>query len=155
LYRPDFDRLGVGTYIIRVQSKWGKKKAQREEKFEMDESRIVFDEHFTELLDILALVADPSELDSLKNATPEQRAKRWEAFWQRHNPSPETGANPAAREFFKRIRYANSHFGGAMAGPGWRTDMGRVYIKYGPPDRTESRQQTVHEYATEIWEYDE
>src|ERR1700692_3776043 len=35
-----------------------------------------------------------------------------------------------------RIAYANARFTSGM--PGWKTDRGRIYIKYGPPDEIES-----------------
>jgi GWxTD domain-containing protein len=36
----------------------------------------------------------------------------------------------------RRIAYANERFASGM--PGWKTDRGRIYIKYGPPDEIES-----------------
>jgi GWxTD domain-containing protein len=36
-------------------------------------------------------------------------------------------------EHYRRVAYANDHFGGRD--PGWKTDRGRIYIVYGPPDR--------------------
>ena len=35
-------------------------------------------------------------------------------------------------EFYRRVQYANQHFG--VGGQGWTTDMGRVYIQKGQPD---------------------
>src|SRR6185312_16321280 len=39
-------------------------------------------------------------------------------------------------EHYRRIAYANEHFAGSV--PGWKTDRGRIYIQYGPPDEVES-----------------
>ena len=38
--------------------------------------------------------------------------------------------------YIMRIAYANARFTSGM--PGWKTDRGRIYIKYGPPDEIES-----------------
>src|SRR5271166_4123453 len=38
-------------------------------------------------------------------------------------------------EHYRRIAYANERFGSAI--PGWKTDRGRIYITYGPPDQIE------------------
>ncbi len=52
-----------------------------------------------------------------------------EQFWQRRDPAFKA-------EHYRRIAYANQHFASSM--PGWRTDFGRIYITYGPPDEIES-----------------
>src|SRR6202008_2796730 len=59
-----------------------------------------------------------------------------EAFWQRRDPSPYTIENEFKEEHYRRIAYANEHFAAGI--PGWKTDRGRMYIMYGPPDEIES-----------------
>src|SRR5581483_11069606 len=39
-------------------------------------------------------------------------------------------------ERYRRIAYANEHFASGI--PGWKTDRGRIYITFGPPDEIES-----------------
>jgi GWxTD domain-containing protein len=51
-----------------------------------------------------------------------------EQFWQRRDPGFKA-------EHYRRIAYANEHFASSL--PGWRTDRGRIYITYGPPDEIE------------------
>jgi len=46
-------------------------------------------------------------------------------FWKRRGQA-------AKEEHYRRIRYANGRFREDV--PGWRTDRGRIYIEYGPPD---------------------
>ncbi|HOB54627.1 MAG TPA: GWxTD domain-containing protein, partial [Acidobacteriota bacterium] len=41
--------------------------------------------------------------------------------------------NEFKEEHYRRIAYVNEHFTCGI--PGWKTDRGMVYIKYGPPDR--------------------
>jgi hypothetical protein len=50
------------------------------------------------------------------------------------------------------VRYANTHFSG-QTGAGWRTDQGRVYIRYGAPDQIEDRPATFQEPPLQIWHY--
>jgi GWxTD domain-containing protein len=45
----------------------------------------------------------------------------------------------------RRIAYANERFRDER--PGWQTDRGRTYIRFGPPDEIESYP------AVEIWSY--
>ena len=37
--------------------------------------------------------------------------------------------------------------------PGWRSDRGRIYIKYGQPEQVESRPSRVDGLAVEVWTY--
>ena len=53
-------------------------------------------------------------------------------FWLRRDPTPGTAENEFKEEHYRRIAYVNDHFSTSI--PGWKTDRGRVYITYGPPD---------------------
>jgi GWxTD domain-containing protein len=57
-------------------------------------------------------------------------------FWERRNPTPDASTNPFKEEHYRRIAYANDHFPESV--PGWKTDRGRIYIQYGPPNEIES-----------------
>ena len=48
-----------------------------------------------------------------------------------HSGAPE---NTFKEEHYRRIAYANQHFAAGII-PGWKTDRGRFYIMYGPPDK--------------------
>lgn len=66
----------------------------------------------------------------------EERDNFIEAFWQRRDPTPDTAENEFKEEHYRRIAYANEHFPAGI--PGWKTDRGRIYIVFGPPDEIES-----------------
>jgi len=76
-------------------------------------------------------------------------------FWSRRDPTPGTPGNPALETFYGRVRRANRQFteGGATAIPGWRTDRGRVYIRYGRPDQVLSRPRPGSTNPYEVWKY--
>jgi len=57
-------------------------------------------------------------------------------FWLRRDPTPDTTENEFKEEHYRRIAYANERFAAKI--PGWKTDRGRIYITYGPPDEIES-----------------
>jgi len=63
-------------------------------------------------------------------------------FWERRDPTPGTAENEFKEEHYRRIAYANEHFSpasGSLSGlPGWKTDRGRIYITFGPPDEIDS-----------------
>ena len=68
-------------------------------------------------------------------STDEEREQFIEQFWERRNPSPGSPENEFREEYYRRIAYANERFSSGW--PGWKTDRGRIYIMYGPPDERE------------------
>jgi GWxTD domain-containing protein len=67
--------------------------------------------------------------------TDAERKKFIEQFWLRRDPTPGTVENEFKDEHYRRIAYVNEHFGSEV--PGWKTDRGRIYIVFGPPDEIE------------------
>ena len=61
-----------------------------------------------------------------------------EQFWLRRDPTPGTPLNEFKVEHYRRIAYANERFGTSSGLPGWKTDRGRIYISFGPPDELDS-----------------
>lgn len=103
-------------------------------------------------LEVLRYVATDSELREMDRlSTSEERTAFWEEFWRLRDPSPETSTNEARDEFYKRVQYANQHFGAGT--PGWRTDMGHVYIRFGQPDEVVRNPFRFEGPPEEIWYY--
>jgi GWxTD domain-containing protein len=76
-------------------------------------------------------------------------------FWLRRDPTPGTPENEYKDEHYRRIRYANLHFPTAQGLAGWKTDRGRIYITFGPPDEREERPNgdASRPYPWERWKY--
>jgi GWxTD domain-containing protein len=68
--------------------------------------------------------------------TDDERQTFIENFWLRRDPTPDTEENEFREEHYRRIAYANDRFASGI--PGWKTDRGRIYIEYGPPDEIDS-----------------
>ena len=103
-------------------------------------------------LEVLRYIATDDELrqmDRLK--TPEEKLTFWSAFWKARDPSPDTPQNEARDEFNERVTYANQHF--TAGTQGWKTDMGRIYIKYGQPDEVVRNPFRFEGPPEEIWYY--
>jgi GWxTD domain-containing protein len=95
--------------------------------------------------------------------TDEERDQFVEQFWLRRDPTPDTEENEYREEHYRRLAYSNEHFASGI--PGWKTDRGMIYIKYGPPDErdqhnggTEERPieeggGTTSMYPYEKWRY--
>lgn len=71
-------------------------------------------------------------------------------FWERRNPQPGSRTNAFKHEFYERVAYANAHF--TWFRPGWKSDRGRMYIIYGPPDEITCHPADMP-YPYETWVY--
>ncbi len=82
--------------------------------------------------DVAYIITDEERKAFKRLSTDDEREAFIEAFWQRRDPTPDTEENEYKEEHYRRIAYANDHFASGI--PGWKTDRGRIYIMYGPPD---------------------
>jgi GWxTD domain-containing protein len=161
LLRPGFGPLEPGTFRFALEltsplvPTKGQKKAtpiRREKSFTVEASAASAAIDLKTTIDILRYIAtdaDIAEMDRLR--TNEERRAFWDAFWRRQDPTPETERNEAMEEFYKRVRYADQRFG--VGGPGWKTDMGRIYIQYGQPDEIVRNPFRFDGPPEEIWYY--
>jgi len=88
------------------------------------------------------------------------RFKQWleeevfiKAFWKQRDPTPGTPENEFKEEHYRRINYANYHFGRGVPKPGWQTDRGRIYIILGEPRDIQSYTGNSEIFNAEVWFY--
>ncbi len=86
--------------------------------------------------DVLYIISPEEKSAFLHLQTNEEREQFIEQFWQRRNPDPDSAENSFKEEHYRRIAYANEHYSSGI--PGWKTDRGRIYIMWGPPDEVQS-----------------
>jgi GWxTD domain-containing protein len=86
--------------------------------------------------DVAYIITDEERAAFRQFSNEEERDQFIEAFWQRRDPTPDTEENEFKEEHYRRMAYANDHFAAGI--PGWKSDRGRMYIMYGPPDEIES-----------------
>lgn len=86
--------------------------------------------------DVVYIITDEEKTAFRRLRTDEERQAFVESFWQRRDPTPDTEENEYKEEHYRRIAYANDHYPSGI--PGWKTDRGMIYIKYGPPDEIDS-----------------
>jgi len=86
--------------------------------------------------DVTYIITDEERAAFKRLSTDEEREQFIEQFWLRRDPTPDTAENEFKEEHYRRIAYANERFASGI--PGWKTDRGRIYITYGPPDEIES-----------------
>ena len=85
--------------------------------------------------DVVYIITDEERKAFGRLNTDEEREEFIEQFWLRRDPTPDTEENEYREELYRRIAYANETFASGI--PGWKTDRGMIYIKYGPPDERE------------------
>src|SRR5579871_6628709 len=86
--------------------------------------------------DVVYIITDEEKTAFRRLQTDEEREQFIEQFWLRRDPTPDTEENEFKEEHYRRIAYANDHYASGI--PGWKSDRGRIYIEYGPPDEIES-----------------
>jgi GWxTD domain-containing protein len=86
--------------------------------------------------DVVYIITDEERQAWKRLQTDEEREQFIEQFWLRRDPTPDSVENEFKEEHYRRIAYANERFASGI--PGWKTDRGRIYIMYGPPDEIES-----------------
>ncbi|HEV2577626.1 MAG TPA: GWxTD domain-containing protein [Acidobacteriaceae bacterium] len=57
------------------------------------------------------------------------------SFWDARNPTPGSEINTFKEEHYRRLAYANEHYGNSEVQNGWRTDQGHIYIVLGAPQQ--------------------
>jgi len=82
------------------------------------------------------IIAEDERRAFLELSTNEEREQFIEIFWDKRNPDPESPVNTAKEEHYRRLAYTDEHFASGI--PGRKTDRGRIYIIWGPPDEIES-----------------
>ncbi len=112
--------------------------------------------------DVVWIISDEERAAFKLLRSDEERDQFIEAFWARRDPTPDTFGNEYKEEHYRRIVYANDHFGSRV--PGWKSDRGRIYIMFGPPDEIESypagrvqertpEGEDLSAYPLEVWSY--
>jgi len=86
--------------------------------------------------DVSYIITDEEKQSFKRLKTDEERQSFVESFWLRRDPTPDTEENEYKEEHYRRIAYANDHYASGI--PGWKSDRGMIYIKYGAADEIES-----------------
>jgi GWxTD domain-containing protein len=114
------------------------KKLDKDTKRKMKKTLKELDSSYRQwLTEDVTYIISPEERNAfLQLDTNEEREQFIEAFWLRRSSNPDLPENDFKEEHYRRIAYANEHYASGI--PGWKTDRGRMYIMWGPPDETDS-----------------
>jgi GWxTD domain-containing protein len=104
-----------------------------------------------EAMEQMRYILESDERKLLKDANRHEREQLFLSFWADRDPTPETSKNELMDEYYMRVAYAKQNFESFQ--PGWKTDMGMIYIMFGPPDEVERYDQPSKGYARRTWHY--
>jgi len=92
-------------------------------------------------------------VDSLLDLKKDSMYKGLVNYWKKLDPTPETEYNELMTEFYTRVDYTLKNFSTISGIKGIQSDRGKVFIKYGKPDKTE-RSSNLQGKVVETWIYD-
>ena len=124
-----------------------------EESFESSEyARMTEDEleRMTEHVDVIATDAERRRLRGIRDL--DERRRFFMQFWNVRDPNPNTPVNEYQDEFYSLIQYANDRYTNSFS-EGWKTDRGRVLVRFGAPTAIEPHLFDRGMEPFEIWEY--
>jgi GWxTD domain-containing protein len=147
------DEWEPGAYIFKVKAMIDDplRESISSRSFTVEFNRAMLGKYFSQTLELLSLIASNDELSDLREASFDDRPQEWVEFWKKRDPTPGTNANEALEEHLRRVRHVNTEFGSVEAG--WKTDRGRIYIKYGEPDQVETATDPYMQGEYLIWRY--
>lgn len=141
-------RLEPGSYEVQVRASEAITSTQR---FVVPWSVLGMVNVFDDALRLLSYVATREEVQAFRKLDPQERKAFWEDYWASRDPVPSTPRNELLELYRERIMYANEHF--SSFEEGWKTDMGMVYVRFGPPDDIERHPFDRNQKPFEIWWY--
>ena len=149
------DSLLPGDYklALNIQSPGHKIELKSHEEFYIGWSVLgLVKNDFKTAVEQLRYIATREQMKLISASSSDEHIKRWEDFWKAKDPTPSTPENELKDEYYKRVRYSDLNFG-HFGRDGWKTDMGMVYITYGPPDEIERHPFDLEAKPYQIWFY--
>jgi len=104
-----------------------------------------------EAIDQMRYILTNEERSKLTKAKRKDKEELFYLYWKERDPTPETNNNELMDQYYSRVRYSIDHF--TSFTPGWRTDMGMIYILFGPPDDIERIYMNSDRNAHQNWHY--
>lgn len=174
----DLTGLPEGTYTMVVSLVIGDQTVEREMKFSMApleqtlateaarvaQVRLTDEGYFAAMsepqLDSVAapliyIAKSEDRLNLYKDLSVEAKRRFLTEFWGRRDPTPGPERNEIREQFYTGVDHANQAFkeGGRATVPGWRTDRGRIFAKYGQYSEVLQRIAVGRAPTYEVWRY--
>jgi GWxTD domain-containing protein len=85
------------------------------------------------------IILSEEEYSNMHSGNKDEQRQNLYAYWEEKDPTPETAFNEKMAVFYSRVDSADLKWGGKGRTYGWKTDLGRIYVIYGPPHQIEDR----------------
>ena len=133
--------LSLGLFVFAAAPPYSRAQSQKHEDID----------YFAKWLkeDVVYIITHEEKAVFDRLTTMEEKEQFIEQFWRRRDETPGTSLNEFKEEHYRRIKYSNEYY--ATGFPGWQSDRGKIYIKFGPPDQITSSP-TGGTYTREIYE---
>jgi GWxTD domain-containing protein len=106
--------------------------------------------YYLESLTPISSRADVAQIFTLIDKKDIELAQKYfQAYWIRTNPE---GPTDAWIKYKKSVLAVQKEYGTLLM-PGYKSDRGRVFLQYGPPNAKIQRPNEPGEYPYEIWQY--
>jgi GWxTD domain-containing protein len=106
-----------------------------------------------EAIEQAKVIMSAAEERVIKNArTTDVRRRALYDFWKNRDSNPLTSGNETKQQYYELIRIAIERYSSKFA-PGWKTERGRILLKYGLPTGTEQHLNSRDTAPYEVWEY--
>lgn len=112
------------------------------------------EEELDEIFGPLKYIAKSAEIKRYKKSDVTGKRQIIAHFWDERDRDRSTLINESKIEFENRLMFVNQQFSTPRQ-KGWRTDFGRVYLMYGPPNEIERFPSSLQRKPYQIWHYDE
>lgn len=100
----------------------------------------------------LQYITTEDEYSALRKGGRSSRIEKFDEFWSKKDPTPETAYNEMMAEFYKRVDIATAAYRTLKEQNGALTDRGKIFILYGKPTTTD-RMLKPGDVPREIWKY--
>jgi GWxTD domain-containing protein len=108
-------------------------------------------QNIAEAVEQMRYILHDDEWKILSKAKNEEQEALFLEYWDKRDPTPNTPKNELMEEYFSRVQYSNEHFESFL--PGWKTDMGMIYILFGEPDDIDRYNNVTARIYSERWYY--
>ncbi|RMG66693.1 MAG: GWxTD domain-containing protein [Calditrichaeota bacterium] len=150
LPRDQFDK---SNYAVEVIAQQGEKQFALKKHFSFYWTVSPYSPKDLDLaLEQLRYIAREDSIRYFRNKSFEEKQAFFQRFWKRMDPNPETEKNELMDEYYRRVNYANRYFT-SPGEAGWKSDRGRIFIKFGQPDDVERHPFEINSQPFEIWRY--
>jgi len=145
----DIKKIGIKVQSELVQGKYSTEKIKNIIIHKAGISHLVT--NLDDALQQMRYLLNSKEKAEVKKVSPKKREELFKKLWKRRDPTPHTIENELMNEYYRRVTHANANFDSFI--DGWETDMGMIYIIFGPPDDIERTILPQGRNTTEIWYY--